>query len=78
MELSAPTLFAGNVAGFVAGDVIELMNQSAAASVSYSGGVLSVLDSGSHVLEAFKLGGGAYTTSSFTLTDGASGKLLSV
>jgi hypothetical protein len=73
LQLYDPTQFSGNVAGFVGGDAIDLMHQSAAASLSYSGGILSVLDSGNNVLESFKLGGGSYTTSSFSLVDDLQG-----
>ena len=73
LQLYAPISFHGNVTGFVGGDVIDLMHQGAAASLNYAGGVLSVLDAASNLLDAFKLSGGAYTTASFSLVDDLNG-----
>jgi hypothetical protein len=74
LDLADPSAFAGTLAGFGGADHIDLL-ETAANSLSYAGGVLTVEESGATIARLHV--SGAYTTNSFSLgSDGAGGSLI--
>ena len=64
LNLGTPSSFGGTIAGLANGDAIDLLNQTAT-SLSFSAGVLTVMNGGSQVAALHM--SGAYTSASFTL-----------
>jgi hypothetical protein len=74
LDLADPSAFAGTLTGFGGADHIDLL-ETAANSLSYAGGVLTVEESGATIARLHV--SGAYTTNSFSLgSDGAGGSLI--
>ncbi len=74
LDLNAPGVFAGHIAGFGVGNMIDLINKPATAT-QFSGGVLTVLNGATPVAHLNFTG--SYTNASFSLTsDGHNGTLI--
>jgi len=74
LDLSAPSAFLGHISGFAGTDKIDLVS-SAATTLTYSGGTLTVLNGTTKVASlAFN---GSYTLADFHLgSDGHNGSLI--
>lgn len=69
LDLNAPGVFAGHIAGFGTGDVVDLVNK-AATSTQFAGGVLTVLNGSAPVAHLNFIG--SYTNADFSLVSAGS------